>query len=162
MVESTDQAGFKPDENEQALILQYLGSEAIVDEKFKTTQTLSKEQAEKREELVQEIEYDFQLALNKGDYYLGNAVINFYLKGAPNNGELFLDLQAMAIAELQINEQKFPGKDQFQGQKIALEQPHVNIGWNTVTLRYINPYNKNQIGLHTFTDSKDSQQYLYS
>jgi len=54
--------------------------------------------------LVQEIEYDFQLALNKGDYYLGNAVINFYLKGAPNNGELFLDLQAMAVAELQINE----------------------------------------------------------
>ena len=31
-----------------------------------------------------------------------------------------------------------------------------------MTLRYLNPYNKNQIGLHTFTDSKDSQQYLYS
>ena len=43
MVESTDQAGFKANENEQALILQHLGSEAIVDEKFKTTQTLSKE-----------------------------------------------------------------------------------------------------------------------
>ena len=43
MVESTDQAGFKPDEREQALILQHLGGDAIVDEKFKTTQTLSKE-----------------------------------------------------------------------------------------------------------------------
>ena len=80
MVEASDQAGFRPNENEQALILQHLGDEAIVDEKFKATVTLSRTQAEKREELVQEIEYDFQLALNKGDYYLGNAVINFYLK----------------------------------------------------------------------------------
>ena len=43
MVESTDQAGFKPSEAEQALILQHLGNEAIVDEKFKATVTLSKE-----------------------------------------------------------------------------------------------------------------------
>lgn len=53
-------------------------------------------------------------------------------------------------------------KEAFFNQKISLEQPNVNIGWNTVTLRYINPYNKNQIGLHTFTDTSDNQQYLYS
>ena len=56
--------------------------------------------------MIQEIEYDFQLALNKGEYYIGNAVINFYLKEAPNNGELFVDFQAMAISELSINEEK--------------------------------------------------------
>jgi aminopeptidase N len=31
-----------------------------------------------------------------------------------------------------------------------------------VRLRYFTPYNKNRVGLHTFTDLKDQQQYLYS
>ena len=68
----------------------------------------------------------------------------------------------MAIADLMINDQKFTEKEYFQEQKIPLEQPHVILGWNTVQLKYLTPYNKNQIGLHTFTDSKDNQQYLYS
>jgi len=29
-------------------------------------------------------------------------------------------------------------------------------------MRYMAPYNKNRVGLHTFTDSSDNQQYLYS
>lgn len=29
-------------------------------------------------------------------------------------------------------------------------------------LRYLTPYNKNRVGLHTFTDTSDQQQYLYS
>ena len=29
-------------------------------------------------------------------------------------------------------------------------------------MRYLSPYNKNRVGLHTFTDSSDQQQYLYS
>ena len=29
-------------------------------------------------------------------------------------------------------------------------------------LRYLTPYNKNRVGLHTFTDSSDGEQYLYS
>jgi aminopeptidase N len=29
--------------------------------------------------LISNVEYDFCLALHKGDYYLGNAVINFYV-----------------------------------------------------------------------------------
>ena len=113
MVEATAQAGFRPSETEQALILQHLGDEAVVDEKFKSTVTLSRAQAETRERLIQEIEYDFQLALNKGNYYLGNAVINFYLKAVPNNGELFINSQAMAITELNINEVRFPGREMF-------------------------------------------------
>jgi hypothetical protein len=44
------------------------------------------------------------LALNKGDYYLGKAVINFYLKEQPKEKELFLDFQALAIADLAIND----------------------------------------------------------
>jgi len=28
-------------------------------------------------------------------------------------------------------------------------------GWNTVQLQYMNAYNKNSTGMHTFTDLKD-------
>ena len=123
---------------------------------------MTQTEAERREQLIEDVEYDFQLALNKGEHYLGNAVINFYLKELPSAGELFISSQAMAVAELRINDKEQTEKEAFQGQKIALNPPLVVVGWNTVTVRYLTPYNKNSLGLHTFTDSKDNQQYLYS
>lgn len=36
------------------------------------------------------------------------------------------------------------------------------LGWNTVQLRYLNPYNTNRVGLHSYVDSSDQEQYLYS
>ena len=81
---------YTPSSEEQLLIVKHLGDANIVDKKFKSTVVLSKEQAAKRKELVLEIEYDFQIALQKGDYYLGNAVINFYLKKLPNSAYHFL------------------------------------------------------------------------
>ena len=107
--------------------------------------------------MIQEVEYDFSLALKKGDYYLGNAVINFYLKRVPGEGELFINTQAMAISDLFINLQPISEKDAFYNQKIDLKPSQVVQGWNTVELKYITAYNKNRVGLHTFTDLKDQQ-----
>ena len=59
------------------------------------------------------MEYEFQLALNKGDYYLGMAVINFYLKSLPSKGELFLSSNAMVISELHINDKAITDKSAF-------------------------------------------------
>ena len=41
------------------MILQHLGDEAIVDKQFNATVTLSKEEAERRAELVEDVEYFF-------------------------------------------------------------------------------------------------------
>lgn len=102
--------------------MQHLGDEAIIDEDHKATVTLSREEATRREELVEDVEYFFQLALNKGDYYLGSATINFYLKEElPQLGELFINSQAMAISDLTINDQEVKENTAFRGQKIALE-----------------------------------------
>lgn len=38
----------------------------------------------------------------------------------------------------------------------------MSLGWNTVNLKYLTPYNKNKTGLHTYTDGQDNNQYLYS
>ena len=81
---------------------------------------MTKEQAERRVQLIEDVEYDFSLGLRKGKYYLGYATINFYLKEMPSNNELFLSSQAMAVAELIINDKLQTGQEAFKGQKIPL------------------------------------------
>ena len=67
------------------------------------------------------------------------------------------------MADLRINDRPMAvGPESFQNQVIPLRVADLVEGWNTVQLRYLTPYNKNRVGLHTFTDSADNEQYLYS
>ena len=71
---------------------------------------------------MSDIEYTFSLALKKGDYYFGQAEINFYLETMPENDEeLFINSNALAVSELTINEDPKLEQKYFQGQKIRLE-----------------------------------------
>jgi hypothetical protein len=56
---------------------------------------------------------------------------------------------------LTINDQVMSGADAFKNQRIALETPQVVLGWNTVQLRYFTAFNKNRVGLHSYTDQQD-------
>ncbi len=78
MVESKP-AGYIPSPEVRALITKHLGDVVTLDSGYNKNVTLKQTEAKKRDELVSEIEYDFQLALNKGNHYLGKAVVNFYL-----------------------------------------------------------------------------------
>lgn len=154
---------FTPDDETRKLIQQYLGDLYTIDPGYKSNVTLKKEEAIKRKGLVEEVEYDFQLAIRKGKFYLGKAVINFYLRRLPKeSGDLFLDFCSLAITELLINDKHLKGSQVWKNQRIQLAAEHVQLGWNTVSVRYINQYNTNRIGLHTYTDSSDGKQYLYS
>jgi hypothetical protein len=91
-----------------------------IDPKFKEIVIMTQEEAERRRELVSDIEYDFALALNKGDYFLGQGEINFYLHKMPvDEKELFLNHHALCISELRINDHDLPDSE-FEGQRIAL------------------------------------------
>ena len=58
----------------------HLGSDGvIVDSNFKGNVILKETQAKRRAELISDVEYTFSLALNHGDYYLGQAEIAFYV-----------------------------------------------------------------------------------
>jgi len=73
-----------------------------------------------------------------------------------NDTDLFINSQALAVADLLINDRAVAvGPESFQNQVIPLRRSDVVQGWNTVQLRYLTPYNKNRVGLHTFTDSAD-------
>ena len=98
---------------------------------------------------MSDIEYTWSLALKKGDNYLGQAEINFYLEALPvNNEELFLNCNALAVSELTINEDPKTDGRYFNGQKIRLEIADMKQGWNIVSLKYFTPYQKNRTGLH--------------
>jgi hypothetical protein len=71
---------------------------------------------------VSDIEYTYSLALKKGDFYLGQAEISFYLERMPDNDdELFLNSNTMAVSELSINEDPKLEQKYFCGQKLRLE-----------------------------------------
>lgn len=60
------------------LAKKYLGSDTlIIDAHPKSTHVLKETQAIRRKELVSDIEYNYSLALNHGDYFLGQALICF-------------------------------------------------------------------------------------
>lgn len=102
---------------------------------------LTEAEAARRAELVSDVEYTFNLALKKGNDYLGQAEINFYLEKLPaNNDELFINSMALAVSELTINEESKTDSKYFTGQKIRLELTDLKQGWNVVCLKYFTPY----------------------
>ena len=90
MVESTENT-FQPTEEEKKMLDEFLPGHTV-DPGYKKIINISKDEAIKRADLVSEIEYDFQLALMRGSYYYGKAVINFYVEKEPADGHLFLEL----------------------------------------------------------------------
>ena len=50
---------FKLSEKESALALQHLGDELLIDPKYKATCELTEVEAERREQLVSEVEYSY-------------------------------------------------------------------------------------------------------
>mmetsp|Transcript_23445 Transcript_23445/g.36115 ORF Transcript_23445/g.36115 Transcript_23445/m.36115 type:complete len:277 (-) Transcript_23445:1742-2572(-) len=75
---------------------------------------------------------------------------------------LFLNFNAIAISELAINEDPKQEGHYFTEQKIHLLPADLKLGWNVISLKYFNAYQTNRVGLHTFIDSSDGEQYLYS
>ena len=159
MVESSSDmpAGYEPSGDEKILIAKHLQSDTvIIDPGFSKTVTLLQTEAETRAACISDVEYDFQLCLNRGHYYIGNAVINFFLDTEPAEGTLFINLIAMAISSLVINDNKCTEASFFQNHKIPLDMKNLSLhAWNTVQVRYFSKYNTNCTGLHTFTDLKD-------
>ena len=162
---TTTAEGFKPSEEQNAIINKMFKPEdTIIDSGYDSNNIcLSQIESEKRAELVSDIEYTFSLALKKGDNYLGQAEINFYLEKLPANDEdLFLNCRAMALNCLTINDDLKTDPKYFKDQKIRLYPKDMQLGWNVVAMSYFTPYQTNRTGLHQFIDTADGEQYLYS
>ena len=98
---TTTAEGFKPSGEQMGIINKLFKPEdTIIDSGYDNNNIcLTQIESEKRASLVSDIEYTFSLALKKGDYYLGQAEINFYVEKLPeNDADLFLNCRAIQNA----------------------------------------------------------------
>jgi aminopeptidase N len=124
---------------------------------------LYQNEAEARKLLVKNVKYDLTLALPKGEYYLGNCIIQFDLLTTEyNEKDLFLDFEYHQITDFITNGIPDYSPECIQNQRVYLPSTELSSGSNTIQLIYINKYKKTGTGLHKFTDPTDSQDYLYS
>ena len=80
--EQTVKAGYEPSNEQMDIVKKHFNLEhTIFDPKYNSSNIgLSQVEANRRAELVSDIEYTFSLALKKGNNYLGQAEINFYIE----------------------------------------------------------------------------------
>ena len=122
--------------------------------------------AQFRAALASNVVYDVDLALPKGDHFFGRCTVNFDLSEAPAK-KFYLDFRGLKIANLKINGtaiQNESGEDQtvFLNHAISLAPQHLKVGTNVVEMNFWNKYRNDSIGLHSFVDGEDQEQYIYT
>jgi aminopeptidase N len=127
----------------------------------KTGDGITKEIAEFRSGIVSNCSYDVTLALGPGDEYYGIVVASFELSALPKQ-PLYLDFKGLKIANLTINTKESMDLSVFLDHKIQLDPSLLEIGQNEVSMDILNKYRKDGVGLHSFIDQTDGNQYLYS
>ena len=50
----------------------------------------------------------------------------------------------------------------FAAQQVNLSNQYLKVGVNVVSMHIFNAYRKDGMGLHSFTDGEDQEQYLYT
>jgi len=122
---------------------------------------ISKETCIRRKAQVSDVFYGVSLALPRGEFFGGQVTVKFRLDGGGE--DLFLDFRGIKIARLLVNGEVVEGKDVFRDHHIHLPtqflKPNTS---NTVSLFILSKYRKCGMGLHTFHDKQDSQQYIYT
>lgn len=100
--------------------------------------------------------------LPKGNRFGGLVKVNFKLLQKTTK-ELALDFRGTHIAKLNINGTLVTDEKAFFNHEIILNQDLLKEGeMNTVEMYIWNQYRKDGVGMHSFTDKVDGQQYLYT
>ena len=106
------------------------------------------------------------MAIPKGESYFGRVIATFDLKEIPARS-LALDFRGVKISHLKVNDQDVQneaGENQttFVEHEVNLPVQHLRVGANVVSMNIFNKYRKDGVGLHSFTDAVDQEQYLYT
>ena len=116
-----------------------------------------------RAQCFSEVSYDVRLKLPRGEWYSGCVDVTFKVnKVAPT--DLFLDFRGVKIADYTINGQSVPiAPSVFKNHHVSLPGALLRVNeTNTARIFFLNKYRKDGVGLHSFTDKVDGQQYLYT
>jgi len=99
------------------------------------------------------------LVLPKGAWYTGFTTINFKLVKMPS-ADIWLDFRGVKIANMKVNGQET--QPNFKGQQVPIARGSLKMGQNQVTIHFCNKYRNDGNGLHSYVDSVDGLQYLYT
>lgn len=134
----------------------------IADETYEKNAFVNIETAKLRKQCIDEVEYKVDLMLPKGNKFGGRVKINFKLLQRTSK-ELAIDFRGTHIAKLTINGTLVNDEKTFFNHEIILDQNLLKEGeMNTVEMYIWNQYRKDGVGMHSFTDKVDGQQYLYT
>ena len=138
-----------------------MSSKVFEDPNYEANRYIAKTTAEYRKSLVSNVSYKVTLALPKGDYYFGTYELNFELESLPSKA-LWVDHRGMKIGNFKVNDAPIDEEGAFHDHRITLPTKSLKVGTNTVTLSLWNKYRKDGVGLHSFIDPKDGEQYMYT
>ena len=110
-----------------------------------------------------DVAYDVKLNLPRGDWYSGCVEISFNLKQAPAN-ELWFDFRGIKIAEYKINDEAVASDaNTFKNHHVQIPTSMLRVGeTNRAKIYFLNKYRKDGVGLHSFIDKVDGEQYIYT
>lgn len=122
--------------------------------------------ADVRADCVQTVTYDVTLCLPKGENYLCKYVAHITLKKIPQK-QLFLDFRGVSIGNFKVNGTAVAeqGVSSFRNHKVYIPTEALKVGedhTNIIEISIFNKYRNDGCGLHSFTDSADGEQYLYT
>lgn len=122
---------------------------------------LTEKQAIERAKSVKTgVTYNLYLNLSQGKHYHGLMQIYFEALESKN---VFLDFAGKSIEHIEINGKLFANEHVSQiwtNGFVNIPENEVNIGKNTIVIKFSNEYNLDGNGLHTYTDV-DGKQYIY-
>ena len=110
-----------------------------------------------------DVSYDVKLNLPRGGWYSGCVIAKFKVNKLPAK-DLFLDFRGIKIANYEINGQPVQMTDTtFKNHHIVIPTAMLQSDQvNTAQIFFLNKYRNDGVGLHSFVDKVDKQQYLYT
>jgi len=127
---------------------------------------LTQAQAKYRDQLLEDVNYEVQVALPKGKVFFGQVLATFNVKQMPEKDKpLFMDFYGTKVENLIINGNKInqTASSSYQNGTINLSQGNaLKAGKNTVMMHFFNEYRNDGFGFHSFLDQVDQQQYIYT
>jgi aminopeptidase N len=138
----------------------------FTDKTYEENISMTLANAKFRAATVSNVEYAVDLAMPKGDVFFGKVTTTFDLAALPTK-KLYLDFRGLRIAHLKINGAQVKnteGDDQsiYTGHQVNLANESLKQGSNSVEMFFWNKYRNDSVGLHSFIDPIDSEQYLYT
>ena len=142
-----------------------LAAETFEDSSYSESIHMDRERCEMRSKFISDVNYDLKLNLPRGTYFSGYIEITFTV--LRNNlmtqiEYIPVDFRGIRIASLEVNGAALRASSTtFEDHQVRLPVHLLRPGCtNSVKMYFLNAYRTDGVGLVSFIDKSDSQQYI--